>query len=268
MATERGNFKQFFFRGLGILLPTVLTIWILIAAYQFVRDRIAAPINGGLRYAVVELTEYPRVTHEEVAQYSQFMTPAEQRQYAASGESRAWLEAHARLEKLERWWASYAFPMDLIGLAVAVVLIYVVGLALGSYIGRRLYARGEELINRVPLVRRVYPSVKQLTDFVVGEKNEQRPSFSRVVGIEYPRKGLWSVGLVTGETMRGVELAAGEECLTVFVPSAPTPFTGYVVTIKKSDTIDLSMSVEDAIKFCVSGGVVIPPSQRSAPPAR
>jgi len=82
-----------------------------------------------------------------------------------------------------------------------------------------------------------------------------------VVAVQYPRKGLWSVGMVTGDTMSRIQEAAGEPCLTVFIASSPTPFTGYVITVPKGDTVDLPITVEDALKFAVSGGVVIPANQ-------
>jgi len=159
-------------------------------------------------------------------------------------------------------WARRAFVLNLIGLIVAILLIYIVGAILGSFIGRRLYARGEQLISKVPLIKQVYPSVKQVTDFLVSPADEaEKMRFSRVVAVEYTRRGLWSVGLVTGSTMRMIQDRAGKPSLTVFVPSSPTPFTGYVITAPTEDTIDLPMTVEEALRFAVSAGVIVPPSQ-------
>ncbi|MFP4145168.1 MAG: DUF502 domain-containing protein [Phycisphaeraceae bacterium] len=265
----RSKFRLFFVRGLAILLPTVLTIWILLAAYQFLQDYIAQPINSGIRELVVQTTPWPAVSEKEIDQFRAEDLPtaawAPQRKVYQSLEGQAakdaLLAAQARREKLNAWWDSYSPAMDLIGLAVAVILIYSAGVLVGSFIGRRLVSRGEELLYRVPLVRRVYPAVKQVTDFFVGQNNEQL-NFNRVVAVEYPRKGIWSVGLVTGETMHLIQQAAGAECLTVFVPSSPTPFTGYVITVPKADTIDLPITIEEAVKFALSGGVLIPPSQK------
>ena len=86
-------------------------------------------------------------------------------------------------------------------------------------------------------------------------------SFNRVVAVEYPRKGLWSVGLVTGNTMQTIQREAEGSCLTVFIPSSPTPFTGYVITVPEKDTIDLSVTIEEALRFTVSGGVIVPDAQ-------
>lgn len=261
------NFRQFFVRGLGIVLPTVLTIWIVIAAYQFVQSRIAAPINEGVRRVILMATPWPTIRDRDLIVYEQEVLedPQRRRAYLAAGSTRAWLHADARQTRLNRWWARYSLGLNLIGLVLAVVLIYVAGLVLGSFIGRRLYHRGERLLNRLPLIGRVYPSVKQVTDFFVGEKDEKL-KFNRVVAVQYPRRGVWSVGLVTGDTMRDVQDAAGEPCMTVFIPSSPTPFTGYVLIIPARDTLDLPIPVEDAIKFVVSGGVLVPPTQRAAGP--
>lgn len=263
------NFKKFFFRGLGILLPSVLTIWLLVAAYQFVQGRIAVPINQGVKHLIVLYSPFPIVTEQEMIDHQRDVeADKELRQaYRDSGNDRNWLRQDAKRAKFGRFWDRYALFLDLIGLFIAMAMIYAVGLFLGSFIGRRLYHRGEVLIHRLPLVRRVYPSMKQVTDFFFGD-TASKLQFNRVVAVEYPRKGLWSVGLVTGDTMRDIQHRANAECLTVFVPSSPTPFTGYVITVPKVDTIDLNVTIEDALKFAVSGGVLIPPSQQIHPDHR
>ncbi len=285
------NFRHFFLRGLAIVLPTVLTIWLLIVSYQFVQNRIAGPINQGLRTLIVHAAPWPSPTD---ADYDEAFEGLTQQQLAVwrvvdgdlkstLGDAytpakqidrrRAWMKDQTAVVSLvrsgvvQRWWNSVTIGtwvvMDLIGLVVAIILIYFVGWLVGSYIGRRLYQGGEDLVNRLPLIRSVYPSIKQVTDFFVGSKKD-RSQFSAVVAVEYPRKGLWSVGLVTGNTMRNIQERAGQLCLTVFIPSSPTPFTGYVITVPKADTIDLPITIEEAIKFTVSGGVLVPPRQQIA----
>jgi len=262
--SSKSNFRRFFLRGLTILLPTVLTIWILIAAYGFVRDRIAQPINMGVREAILHLSTWPSVLEDQIVEHEQVVTANADRSAAwrASGQTRQWLRLDTRRTVLKQWWQQYHLLMDLIGLFIAVVLIYIAGALLGSLIGRRLYARGETLLQRLPLFRQVYPSVKQVTDFLVGGSDKQKLPFSRVVAVEYPRKGLWSVGLVTGDTMRNIAEKASSPCLTVFVPSSPTPFTGYVITVPIEDTIHLPVSIEEALRFTISGGVIVPKAQQ------
>lgn len=260
------NFRKFFVRGLGILLPSVLTIWILIAAYGFVQTRIADPINRGVRWSIVTITPWPEALEGEMQEVRQSLSATEVQQMQAAGNPHLWLREHSRARKLEYWWRQYAFPLDFIGLVIAVLLIYAVGLVVGSFIGRRLYHRGEQLVQGLPIIKMIYPSVKQVTDFFVGDSTA-RLQFNRVVAVEYPRKGVWSLGLVTGQPMRTVQEHAGRPCLMIFVPSSPTPFTGYVVTVPAEDTIDLPITIEEALRLIMSGGVVVPESQRINPPS-
>lgn len=286
------DFKTFFFRGLAIVLPTVLTIWLVVIAYTFVQEKIASPINAGVRESVIVFSDWPQPTdadfREVYAPDNGYMSQAqrdiwEQRRDLLEQErerpltkaeeiqeSLAWMKAEsdivrlARRHAFENWWDNIRIGnwrvLNLIGLVVAIVLVYFIGIILGSFIGRRLLHRGEALVDKVPLVRRVYPSVKQVTDFFVGD-SQQKMAFSQVVAVQYPRKGLWSVGLVTGDTMRAIQDDAGVDCMTVFIPSSPTPFTGYVITVPKKETINLPITIEDALKFAISGGVLVPPNQ-------
>ena len=110
----------------------------------------------------------------------------------------------------------------------------------------------------VPIIRKVYPYIKQLVDFLFSENDT--PKFSGVVAVEYPRKGIWSVGFMTGESLKSIEEKLPDS-VTIFIPSSPTPFTGYTITVSKKDTIDLPLTVEEAIRFAVSGGVLVPDHQ-------
>ena len=260
-ASIKSGFRHFFVRGLAIVLPSILTIWIIFVAYQFVQNRIADPLNAGIRELLVR-SPWPAVFVDEKDQAKRSLAGDDLAGWQNAKNGELWLERHVRRQKLAHWWSKYSLPLDLIGLVVAILLIYVVGAVLGSFIGRRLYARGEELISTVPVIKQVYPSVKQVTEFLVGPADgTSKVKFSRVVAVEYPRRGIWSVGLVTGSTMRMVQQRAGSPCLTVFVPSSPTPFTGYVITVPEVDTVDLPLTIEEALRFAISAGVVVPPSQ-------
>lgn len=266
-ARSKTGFRHFFLRGLAIVLPSVLTLWIVFVTYQFVQVRIAAPINSGVRSLFLAVSPLPVVVEEELIAEQHRLREGIDPQAARRSVDRRWVVQEIRRQKVESFWRSYAFPLDLIGLALAVVMIYLAGAGLGSFIGRRLYLRGEEYFHRLPLIKHVYPSVKQVTEFLVGPADEEGPeriNFSRVVAVEYPRKGIWSVGLVTGPTMIRIQERAGRPCVTVFIPSSPTPFTGYVITVPEDDTIDLPISIEQALRFCVSGGVLLPPQQDAA----
>jgi uncharacterized membrane protein len=279
-----GRFRYFFLRGLAILLPSVLTIWILMAGYRFVQSNFAEPINIGVRELLVLTAPWPNPQPRDFDLADQEMTAERKSEWntrlkeLVKHHGSAWsqaLEQEARLDFLRRdakraavlrWWQSARVGtwtvLDLVGLIIAVVLIYFAGAILSSFIGHRLFRRGEQLLNRVPLIRNVYPAVKQVTDFLVGD--QQKVSFSQVVAVQYPRMGIWSLGLVTGDTLRRIQDTAGQNCVTVFVPSSPTPFTGYVITVPRVDVIDLPMTIEEALKFVVSGGVLVPPGEKIA----
>lgn len=106
-----------------------------------------------------------------------------------------------------------------------------------------------------PFIKQVYPYIKQVTDFMLTKK---QLAFSKVVAIQYPRRDVWSLGLVTGTGLKKIVGSMDKEFLTVFVPSSPTPFTGYVIMTPKDETIEVEMTVEEALRFTISGGVITP----------
>ena len=126
-------------------------------------------------------------------------------------------------------------------------------------VGRIFVNAIEALIARLPIVRNVYSAVKQVTDFVFSEREIE---FNRVVAVQYPSKGIWSIGFVTGESMLDIRSAANEPVLSVLMPTSPMPATGFTITVRKSETIDLELTVDQAIQFIVSCGVVVPQHQQ------
>jgi uncharacterized membrane protein len=136
-------------------------------------------------------------------------------------------------------------------LVVFVAVLYVLGKAFTAGLTRFL----EPAILRLPLVRSVYSSVKKVTDFAFKENTVQ---YRRVVAIEFPRRGIWTIGLVTGEGMQDIAGAAGQPCVTVAVPGSPVPFTGNVVTVPKTEAHDLDLTIDEALQFFISCGVVVP----------
>ena len=141
----------------------------------------------------------------------------------------------------------------------------VVGALLASVVGRSLWHMVEKFIMNTPFLRQVYPYVKQVTDFLFTQQQQKR-MFSSVVAVEYPRKGVWSMGLVTGRGLKKVADETKKEVLTILIPTSPTPFTGFVIMVPREQTIDLDITVEEAIRFAVSAGVITPQRQQSALP--
>jgi uncharacterized membrane protein len=110
---------------------------------------------------------------------------------------------------------------------------------------------------RIPLIRAIYPAVKQVTDFVLADKKNQFAG-SRVVAVEPHAKGIWSIGLVTGAGIRRLSDALGTDMVTVFIPSSPTAFSGYVLVVPRESVVELPLTVEQAMRLLLSGGVIDP----------
>ncbi|MBI5869213.1 MAG: DUF502 domain-containing protein [candidate division Zixibacteria bacterium] len=154
------------------------------------------------------------------------------------------------------------------GLVATILLIFLVGILVRNVIGSRLFGFSELLFIRTPLVRAVYSAAKQLVEAVA---MPQRKVFERAVMIEYPRRGAWVMGFAAARTR--VQTTAGTtangpsdgELIAVFVPSTPTPITGFVVFLPADEVHELEISNEDAIKLLVSGGITTPPVMHRAP---
>ncbi|MBC8202059.1 MAG: DUF502 domain-containing protein [Planctomycetes bacterium] len=253
--------KRPFLRGLAVLLPSVLTLWLIVKAYQFIDSAIAEPINRGIRLGFTQIPNYfPSLADT----FSMGPTPetlknaAETANISSTDELALKELAHELFAtSVDTWWIEHPW-MNALGLLVAAIIVYMCGRLVGGFIGRALYRRIEKIMVAVPVIRKVYPYIKQLVDFLIAD--DDKPKFSRVVAVEYPRKGIWSVGFMTGNSLSTIESQLPDS-ITVFIPSSPTPFTGYTITVQKKDTIDLPITVEEAIRFAVSGGVLVPDHQ-------
>jgi len=159
---------------------------------------------------------------------------------------------YVRITKLPRKYVIPAFILFF------VIMLYLLGKLLAARMGRIFLRSAESFINRLPFVRTVYSSVKQVTDFVFTERDIE---FTRVVAVQYPREGIWSVGFVTGESMLTVKNVAAEPVVSVLMPTSPMPATGFTITVRKSETVDLDITIDQAIQFVVSCGVVVPANQ-------
>ncbi|MCL4740828.1 MAG: DUF502 domain-containing protein [Phycisphaerales bacterium] len=260
--TFTSDFRRFFGRGLAILLPSALTLWILVQLFNFLMNNVGQPINRGVRMAIIEVTprvvpdsrlpSWFRVTDDEIAEARRVRMF---RGMAQMTDER--VRTLMRREKFREAWDDHWY-LEASGLVVAIILIYFAGLLLGGYLGRRVYERLEALLAKIPGFKQVYPHVKQVVQMIMGDTPI---AFNRVVMVEYPRKGIWTVGLMTSSSLRAVHEHTGEPAITVFIPSTPTPFTGFTINVPAKEVIDLPISVEEAIRFFVTGGVLIPDSQ-------
>ncbi len=251
---------QFFLRGIGVVLPSVLMLWIFVAAYRFVDGNIAEPINSGLRLVValsaesIPLEQFLPTEAEVAAE----QTRALQLRLDASGSAARWTLVR---EHISAWWNARWY-LDLVGLLIAIVAVYALGRLVGGFLGRTLLSAFEAGLLTVPGIRQVYPALKQVVEFLFGG-TKKRLDFNRVVMIEYPRAGVWSMGLVTGETAAQLVPTVGDS-LTVFVPSSPTPFTGWIVSVPKSQVHEVDLTIDEALRYLVSAGVVVPQARPDA----
>lgn len=261
----RSPFLRLFLRGLGVLLPAIVTMWILWSVGSFLYARIAEPINGLVRLTTIRAVPHLYTPSELPAWYNVSDAQVTQRRIRESAgqqpRSDDALRAELRALALQNYWDDRWY-LQATGLLLAIVVAYVVGLAINGLLGRRLYARGEQFITSLPGFKQVYPHVKQLVDLVFGER---RMAFRRVVLVEFPRKGAWVIAFVSSEPMATAEKAAGDDALTLFIPTTPTPFTGFTLTVKASEVVDLPISIDEAIRYMITGGVLVPPSQAATP---
>jgi uncharacterized membrane protein len=245
----------------AVLLPSVLTLWLLVKAYQFIDSTIAEPINSGIRSAFIQIPKhFPDIANSlSMGPTSEELLSEASAENVSTGNLDAMHDLSNTMfaESVNLWWSEHPW-MNLLGLVVAAFIVYICGRLVGGFLGRSIYRRLEQLLVAVPVVSKVYPYIKQLVDFLFSESDS--PKFSGVVAVEYPRKGIWSVGFRTGESLKSIAEKIPDS-ITIFIPSSPTPFTGYTITVPKKDTIDLPLTVEEAIRFAVSGGVLIPDHQ-------
>lgn len=260
--------KGYFLRGMAVLLPSILTIWLFVWGYTFIQEKISVHINRGLVHIIaLAANEGVEISDEEIREYL-LETRPELKGNAGELEINAKrddVKRKTRIKKLKgtlaKTWVDG--PGSITGFIVGVIGVCIIGALLASYVGRSFWRTIEKFIMNTPFLRNVFPYVKQVTDFLLTNE-EQKKLFSRVVAVEYPRKGIWSVGFVTGSGLEKVVNSVKREFLTVLIPTSPTPFTGFVITVLKKQTIDLDMTIEEALRFIVSGGVITPGSKRAA----
>ena len=276
-ARESGweDFKRFFLRGLAALLPALLTIAVVVWAYRVLDEYVGRYVTRGLVAVCARVLEEPKLVGPEDA--LTYGTPLDEwrsddgRRITVEYKiitHRALRSADPEICKLAEgarkralWDTVFAkYKLNVIGFLIAAVSVYFMGVFLASLVGRTTWRATERALFQIPVIKAIYPNFKQVTDFVLSERKLQ---FSGVVAVEYPRKGLWSIGLRTGPPLLSVERAAGKELVTVFIPSSPTPVTGYVITVPVEDTIDMALSIDEALRFTISAGVIKPPQERT-----
>jgi len=144
-----------------------------------------------------------------------------------------------------------------LGFLATVAIIFLIGTLTTNFIGRKLVAMTEGLLLRIPLVKNVYGASKQLFDAIT---LPGRGAFRQVVMLEYPRSGLYALGFITATQASGFQDLVGEQTVNVFIPTAPNPTSGFFLVVPERSVIPVPISVEEALKMIVSGGLIVPPA--------
>jgi len=271
-------FRRAVLRGLAIAAPPLLTIVIFIWIFATIQSYILVPIETTARTAIVWAIED---VHRELPGAAPESTRAEYDSViyrkTANGQwvpEKVYNFVYEHLldqpmpatgygvyeQYVQHRWLKRELTIPTL-LAVCLLALYFTGKFLAGGLGRMFWNASERhVMQRLPIIRNVYGSVKQVTDFLL---NEQEIQFTRVVAVEYPRRGMWSLGFVTSESMLDIKDKAGEPVITILIPTSPMPATGFTINAKKSETIELNISLDQAFQFIVSCGVVVPPQQQT-----
>ena len=143
------------------------------------------------------------------------------------------------------------FNIPGLGIILTIILIYILGLLVTNFLGKKIFELGEKVVKRVPVVNIIYSTLKQITDtFTKGSKD----TFKGAIYIQYPRRGLWTMAFISGESISKQGIAYYH----VFVPTTPNPTSGFFLLVPQSDSVKTGMSVEDGLKTIISGGLLAP----------
>ena len=153
-------------------------------------------------------------------------------------------------------------PVEIPGLSILIVAAFfiIIGMLMTGLLGRIFTRTMEGIVLHIPVIKTVYTALKQIFESVFSQESQ---AFRKVVLIEYPRKGIWSIGFLTGDTKGEIQDLTKEEIVNVFLPTTPNPTSGFLLFLPKKEVNILSMSVEEGIKMVISGGVLAPKDKRS-----
>ncbi len=157
--------------------------------------------------------------------------------------------------QLKTYYNDLPFTIPGLGVVVLIVSMIVIGMFAAGFVERFFIRLGDWIVKKMPVVSTVYSLLKQVFETFLSNKNQ---AFSQVVLLEYPRKGIWILGFVSTETGGEVKKIMNKEMLNVFIPTTPNPTSGFLIFVPKEDVVFLQMTVEEGLKFVISGGIVAP----------
>jgi uncharacterized membrane protein len=271
--------RNFFLRGLVALLPAMLTIFIFVFIVQFAERYVTGPINSFIYsslernaagWTILDVLEIDPEsdTFLDVDSLPPHLRDLRERDGLASDTFRAALVEHRAanggllydLDKLgihrTKLRAAVKHAVHpVIGIVVALLLLFAVGYLASGFLGRRVVALIDRGLSQIPVVKSVYPYARQFVEFFLSDSELE---FDTVVAAPYPGPGVWCIAFVTSPGLRTVHEKLGGRYVSCFVPTSPMPATGYTVFIEASRLIPLPMTVDEALRTTISAGVLIP----------
>ncbi|TCS64387.1 DUF502 domain-containing protein [Varunaivibrio sulfuroxidans] len=151
------------------------------------------------------------------------------------------------------------FAIPGLGLLIVIVSLILIGALTAGFLGRLYQRTVDGVLSRMPVIRGLYGSLKQILETVLAQQSN---AFREAVLVEYPRRGVWAIGFITGQTQGEVQNLTEEDVLNVFLPTTPNPTSGFLLFLPRKEIVTLSMSVEEAVKMVISGGIVTPLDRR------
>lgn len=281
--SKRSAVAAIFLRGLGTLLPGVLTAFVFVTIFRFAGDYVTRPINASIYWWLegtawgwrelerLEIDPYAEEyldvdalpldlqalgTREGYFRSKNFVNQLQLLRGEREGVLRD-LEALC-IDRRKLRESVHGRVHPLVGTALSALVVFLAGWCLSGFAGRRLVKSMERAAASIPFVRSIYPCAKQLVEFFVAEREIP---FETVVAVPYPRNGIWSLGFVTNRAPRSLRTATGKELACVFIPSSPMPMTGYTIMVEVDELVPLPLSVDEALRMTVSGGVLLPPRE-------
>jgi uncharacterized membrane protein len=267
-------FRVTMLRGLGVLCPPLLTILIVVWAVHTTKSYFLEPVTDwareGLVWCLADVREdlpapvppektvlkdnrlYQQLDNGTFIPHSVYERVQKQPDESPPVSGEGYYRRYVDLTFLRPY---YTIPLLLV---VLVSFLYFLGKFMAAGIGSFFASFFDRMVLHLPGVRAIYSAVKQVSDFVFSEREFK---FTRIVAVEFPRKGVWQMGFVTSEGLAAIHELIGEPLLTVLIPYSPLPVTGCTITVRKSECIDLNITFDQACQFIVSCGVVVPPQQ-------
>ena len=275
----------FFLRGMVTVLPAILTMVVFGLLFQMITTYVTRPINRGIYWSLegnaggwaalewlgldpldsiyLDKNALPptldSVARNSVAGYADpvFLEKLEAHRAESLTFFRDLDDLAIDPDRLRNDVVKVVHP--LVGVVVSLLVVIWLGWLVGGFVGRRIVQRVDGAMNVIPVVKSVYPYSKQLVDFFFAEKKLE---FDTVVCVPYPSPGLWSIGFVTGSSLQTLRRSTELSLVTVFIPSSPMPMTGYTIFVEASRVVPLPISVDEALRITMTGGVLVPPKER------